>query len=397
MSQGSENKNIALIVAAGRGHRFSASDSDTAIKPLSALPKQYQPLNGMPVLQHTLKAFENHHLISHILTVIHPDDADLYIAASQGITKCLPPVFGGVERQISVFEGLKALQDINPKCILVHDAARPYLSKDLISRILAALETSPSVIPVLPLTDTVKLFHEDQSSQTLPRDLLKRVQTPQGFDYATLLEVHEKATKIKDLFTDDASLVEHFGIEVVSVDGDEKNIKLTVESDLMETLEYRTGLGFDAHRFTNGDHVMLCGVNIPHDRSLEGHSDADVALHALTDALMGALAAGDIGEHFPMSDARNIDRNSEDFLKYAANLATKQRAHIVNIDLTIICESPKISPYREKMVHRLATILDMPENRISVKATTTEKMGFTGRSEGIAAQAVISIALPIGL
>ena len=396
MLQNSENQNIALIVAAGRGHRFSTSDNDTTVKTASALPKQYQPLNGLPVLQHTLKAFENHHLISHIQTVIHPDDADLYVTASKDITKCLPPVIGGAERQTSVFEGLKALKDLNPQRILVHDAARPYLSEDLISRILAALETSPSVIPVLPLTDTVKLFHEDQSSQTLPRERLKRVQTPQGFDYATLFEAHEKAAKIKDMFTDDASLVEHFGTEVVSVEGDEKNIKLTVESDLMETLEYRTGSGFDAHRFTDGDHVMLCGVNIPHDQALEGHSDADVALHALTDALMGALAAGDIGEHFPMSDASNKDRDSEDFLKYAANLATEQRAHIVNIDLTIICESPKISPYREKMVQRLATILDMHENRISVKATTTEKMGFTGRSEGIAAQAVTSIALPAG-
>lgn len=396
MPQNSENQNIALIVAAGRGHRFSASDGNTSQETVSALPKQYQPLNGMTVLQHVLKAFENHQFISHIQVVIHPDDEELYALASQSMSKCLPPVFGGSERQTSVYEGLQALKDMNPQSILVHDAARPYISEDLISRILTALAISPSVIPVLPLTDTVKLFNEDQSSQTLPRESLKRVQTPQGFDYATLLEAHEKALTIQDIFTDDASLVEHFGTEVVSVEGDEKNIKLTVESDLMETFEYRTGSGFDAHRFTDGDHVMLCGVNIPHNQTLEGHSDADVALHALTDALMGALAAGDIGEHFPMSDATNKDRNSEDFLKYAANLVTEQRAHIVNIDLTIICESPKISPYREKMVQRLAAILDMPKNRISVKATTTEKMGFTGRSEGVAAQAVTSIALPAG-
>ena len=396
MPQHSENQNIALIVAAGRGHRFSASAGNTSHETASALPKQYQPLNGAPVLQHALKAFENHQLISHIQVVIHPDDLDLYAVASLGITKCLPAIYGGAERQASVFEGLKALQNLNPQNILVHDAARPHLFEDLISRILAALETSPSVIPVLPLSDTVKLFYEDQTSQTLPRDRLKRVQTPQGFDYGTLLKAHEKALTMENTFTDDASLVEHFGTEVVSVEGDEKNIKLTVGSDLMETLEYRTGSGFDAHRFTNGDHVMLCGVNIPYDQTLEGHSDADVALHALTDAIMGALAAGDIGEHFPMSDATNKDRNSEDFLKYAANLVTKQKAHIVNIDLTIICESPKISPFRQKMVQQLAAILDMPENRISVKATTTEKMGFTGRSEGIAAQAVTSIAFPAG-
>ena len=396
MPQHSENQNIALIVAAGRGHRFSASAGNTSHETASALPKQYQPLKGAPVLQHALKAFENHQLISHIQVVIHPDDLDLYAVASLGISKCLPAIYGGAERQASVFEGLKALQNLNPQNILVHDAARPHLSEDLISRILAALEISPSVIPVLPLSDTVKLFHDDQTSETLPRDRLKRVQTPQGFDYATLLEAHEKALTMENTFTDDASLVEHFGTEVVSVEGDEKNIKLTVGSDLMETLEYRTGSGFDAHRFTNGDHVMLCGVKIPHDQTLEGHSDADVALHALTDALMGALAAEDIGEHFPMSDATNKDRNSEDFLKYAANLVTKQRAHIVNIDLTIICENPKIGPFRQKMIQRLAAILEMPENRISVKATTTEKMGFTGRSEGIAAHAVTSISFPAG-
>lgn len=390
MPKGSENQNIALIVAAGRGQRFSTPATPTQ----SPLPKQYHSLNGEPVLRHVLKAFQNHPLISHIQTVIHPDDADLYAAAAQNLTKCLPLVMGGAERQASVFEGLKALNDMKPKHVLVHDAARPYLSADLISRILAALDTSSASIPVLPVVDTVKLFEDDQTSQTLPRDRLKRVQTPQGFDYAALLEAHEKASTMETMFTDDASLIEHFGAEVVCVEGEEKNIKLTVESDLMERLEYRTGSGFDAHRFTEGDHVMLCGVPIPHDRQLEGHSDADVALHALTDALMGALAAGDIGQHFPMSDDTNKNRNSADFLNYAVNLATQQNAHIVNIDLTIICESPKIGPYREKMVQRLAEILDMPESRISVKATTTEKMGFTGRSEGIAAQAVTSIALP---
>jgi 2-C-methyl-D-erythritol 4-phosphate cytidylyltransferase/2-C-methyl-D-erythritol 2,4-cyclodiphosphate synthase len=193
MPQHSENQNIALIVAAGRGHRFSASAGNTSHETASALPKQYQPLNGAPVLQHALKAFENHQLISHIQVVIHPDDLDLYAVASLGITKCLPAIYGGAERQASVFEGLKALQNLNPQNILIHDAARPHLSEDLISRILAALETSPSVIPVLPLSDTVKLFYEDQTSETLPRDRLKRVQTPQGFDYGTLLKAHEKA------------------------------------------------------------------------------------------------------------------------------------------------------------------------------------------------------------
>lgn len=391
MSHAPENAIIALIVAAGRGRRFA--DRPRADAP----PKQYRRLGREPVLRHVLRAFENHPHVSHIQTVIHPDDGALYAQAADGFEKCLPPVAGGSERQASVLAGLTAVRAMNPASVLVHDAARPHVSAELITRIAQALETAKAVVPVAPVPDTVRLLGDGRTSQTLPRDRLRRVQTPQGFDFRILLEAHEKAARTPGrVFTDDASMVEQAGIEVLCVDGDEKNIKLTVESDLMERLDYRTGSGFDAHRFTQGGHVTLCGVKIPHEQTLEGHSDADVAIHALTDALLGALALGDIGRHFPMSDENNRNRASEDFLRFAVDRAAGLQARIVNIDLTIICEVPKIGPYREEMVSRLAAIMNLDGSQISVKATTTEKMGFTGRAEGIAAQAVASVALPRG-
>ena len=399
-------KITALIVSAGRGLRASRSNG-------AGLPKQYLPLAGETVLTRTLRRFAEHPKITDIQTVIHPDDLALFKQASDGIEKILPPVNGGDTRQQSVLNGLTALAANDagdtPDLVLIHDAARPHLTDALIDRVIDGLTTHPAVIPALPVTDTVKQ-HDGQKLVTLPRDRLYRIQTPQGFSFGLILEAHKRAAERGGTFTDDAAIIEntaehHAGNHAIVpflVEGETSNIKLTHPEDFtseasMKREEFRTGTGFDAHRLTEGNHVMLGGVKIDHDHALAGHSDADVALHAITDALLGALGAGDIGDHFPPSDEKHKNRASADFVAFAGELVTRMQGRVINIDLTLICEQPKIGPHRDAMINRIAEILDIPTHRVSVKATTTEGMGFTGRGDGIAAQASVTIALPVGV
>ncbi|HEC14884.1 MAG TPA: bifunctional 2-C-methyl-D-erythritol 4-phosphate cytidylyltransferase/2-C-methyl-D-erythritol 2,4-cyclodiphosphate synthase [Rhodospirillales bacterium] len=380
---------IALIVAAGRGRRCGG---DT--------PKQYRDIGGEPVLRRTLRAFISHPRIGGVRTVIHPDDRENYQRAAKGLD-LLAPVLGGKTRQESVRLGLESLKAPAPETVLIHDAARPFVDRDLVLRVLDALEDAPGAIPALAVTDTIKRGRNGRIEGTVERDGLWRAQTPQGFHYAAILKAHIKFAGRE--MTDDAALAEQAGLEIALVQGDEKNIKLTPAEDLLEADrklaakksggEVRTGLGFDVHRFRSGDAVTLCGVKIPHDHALEGHSDADVALHALTDALLGALGCGDIGEHFPPSDPRWRGAPSEIFLAKAGALAAEKGARISNLDLTVICEFPKIGPYRSAMGEKIAEILNLDSGQIGVKATTTEKLGFTGRGEGIAAQAIATVVI----
>lgn len=379
-------KIAALVVAAGRGSRFGG---DT--------PKQYRMVYGQPVLRHSLAAFAAHPAVTVVRTVIHPSDHPLYEAAAAGLN--LPgPVFGGPERQDSVRLGLEALIEDNVDAVLVHDAARPYVSRTLISRVIAALTESDGVVPGLPVADTLKRTEDGVVTATVPRDGLWRVQTPQGFRFGPLLNAHRKATGQK--LTDDAAVLEAHGGTVRVVPGDPRNIKITFPEDLPTAADAgppavlvpRTGFGFDVHAFSEGDHVTLCGIRIPHGAGLAGHSDADVALHALADALYGAIAAGDIGHHFPPSDARWKAASSDIFVTHARDLVTANGGRIAHVDLTIICEAPKLAPHRTAMTRRVASLLNLPDDgHVSVKATTTEGLGFTGRREGIAAHAVATV------
>ena len=382
-------KTAALIVAAGRGSR--AGDG---------LPKQYRPLptgDGQTVLATTLAAFATHPAITTLVTVIHKDDVELYNISIKDIENNdnFLFVFGGQERQDSVLNGLLALQEIGPDHVLIHDAARPYVSHALIDDCLAALVNHDAAIAALPVTDTLKRAENGTITATVSRDNLFRAQTPQAFAYPAILAAHENAPAG---LTDDAAVAEAAGLSVALVAGDPHNIKLTHEEDFMTaTLLPRTGSGFDVHRFDapgSTDAIMLGGMAIPHDRALVGHSDADVALHAITDALLGALAAGDIGDHFPPSDAANKNRASADFLRHAVKLAADKQARITHIDLTLICEAPKIGPHRDAMRAKIAEICGLPISRVSIKATTTEGLGFTGRGEGLAAQALVSVTMP---
>jgi len=380
---------IALIVAAGRGTRFGA-----------ALPKQYRLLAGRPVLRHGVERLAGHPRVAAVQVVIHPADRDLYAAATAGLG-LPPPVVGGATRQASVLAGLEALPRGPAAKVLIHDAARPLLSPAIIDRLADALDRHPGAIPVVPVADTLKRGAGGLIAATVPRAGLYRAQTPQAFRRDVILAVHRAAT-LNDA-TDDAGLAEAAGLEVAMVEGDEANFKITTEADLTlaeqrlaaGAAEFRTGTGFDAHRLGPGDHVMLCGHRIAHDRGLIGHSDADVALHALTDAVLGAIGAGDIGQHFPPSDPRWRGAASARFLAHAAGLVQARGGAIVHVDVTLICEAPRIGPHREAMRDRLAAILGLPADRCSVKATTTERMGFAGRGEGIAAQAAATVRLPV--
>lgn len=380
-------KTVALIVAAGRGSRFGQET-----------PKQYLPLGGQAVLRHAVKAFLGHGDVDAVAVVIHPDDRTLYDAAA-GDLPLLAPVAGGPERQDSVRLGLESLAEMAPSQVLIHDAARPFVSPELISRVLAALEDAPGALPGLAVADTLKRTDGGKVAGTVARDDLCRAQTPQGFRYQEILSAHHAAAG--RALTDDAAVAEAAGLEVVVVPGDPANEKITTEEDLRQAesrlaaaRETRVGQGFDVHRFCEGDSITLCGVEIPHDRGLQGHSDADVALHALTDALLGALGAGDIGSHFPPSDPRWRGAPSRLFLEHAAELLSVRQGRVLHLDLTVICEAPKIGPHREALRARTADLLGLSLDRVSVKATTTEGLGFTGRGEGIAAQAVATISLP---
>jgi 2-C-methyl-D-erythritol 4-phosphate cytidylyltransferase/2-C-methyl-D-erythritol 2,4-cyclodiphosphate synthase len=373
----------ALIVAAGRGQRFGGSG-----------PKQYAPLRGEPLLRRTLRAFSCHPGIGDIAVAIHPDDADLFQAAAAGLPR-VTSVTGGTTRQESVRLGLEALAAKAPDLVLIHDGARPMIEAGLIDRVLAGLTSAEGVLPVVPVIDTLKRLDGVTIVATVARENLVRAQTPQGFRFSVILAAHR--AHAGESLTDDASVMERAGHKIITVAGDETNIKVTSMDDLARVNELlsetRTGSGFDVHKFGPGDAVMLCGVRVPHSHGLEGHSDADVALHAATDALLGAIGAGDIGLHFPPSDPKWRGAASHHFLRHAHELLTARGGRLIHLDVTIICERPKVGPHREAMVNEMAQILGVERNRISVKATTTEGLGFTGRQEGIAAQAVATIQL----
>lgn len=384
-------KTVALIVAAGRGHRFGGE-----------LPKQYSKFADKTVLRHTLEAFIRHTDIDSIQVVIHPDDMNLYSEACYGL-KLHKPVFGGATRQQSVVNGLEALNEDNPDHVLIHDAARPFIDADLITRIIASLkEGSHGILPALSVVDTLKQVSDGVVQKTVSRENLWRAQTPQGFQYQQILSAHKRCEQNIEgqNLTDDVSVAEYAGLKVRIIEGSEKNMKITTQDDLTQAkmsskyliqAETRTGLGYDVHKFCEGKEVILCGVAIPHNQALLGHSDADVAMHALTDALLGAIGEGDIGTHFPPTDPQWKGASSDVFLRHAATLVMEKSATIINVDVTIICEKPKIVPHREKMEKSIAEILSIDPGRVNIKATTTEKLGFTGRCEGIASQAVTSI------
>ncbi len=381
-------KTIALIVAAGRGERAGGG-----------LPKQYRPLAGVPVLRRSLQPFLDHPRIDAVRVVIADGHQDAYAAATAGMT-LLDPVAGGAERQDSVRRGLESLAGEAADAVLIHDAARPFVPAAMIDRVLAALADAPAALPVLPVVDTLKRGTGGAVSETVPRDGLWRAQTPQGFRYAEILAAHRVAAGAPPA-TDDAALAERAGLRVALVDGAEDAAKLTTAEDLARAearlaaaFETRVGTGFDVHRIGPGESMMLGGVAVPADGGLVGHSDADVALHALTDAILGALADGDIGSHFPPSDPQWRGASSDRFLAHAVRLVRERGGRIRHLDLTIICERPKIGPHREAIRTRVASICEVPVGRVSVKATTTERLGFTGRQEGVAAQAAATLALP---
>lgn len=384
---------IALIVAAGRGARFGGD-----------IPKQYRALGGRAVLRHAVERLLAHPGIADVRVVISPEDRARYDAAVAGLT-LLAPVAGGATRQQSVRNGLESLAPLQPEAVLIHDAARPFLDNGVIDRVIAGIGRAPGAIAALPVVDTIKRAKDPAGPSprietTTSRDRLWRAQTPQGFRFDAILEAHRAASGTEH--TDDAAVAEAIGLAVELVMGSEENFKITTEGDLQRAerllggggWEYRSASGYDVHRFAPGDAIMLCGIRVPHSAALEGHSDADVGLHALTDALLGAIGAGDIGQHFPPSDPKWRGADSSKFLAHAGELVAAKGGRITHLDVTIICERPKVGAHRAAMVERIAAILGLETGRVSVKATTTEGLGFTGRGEGIAAQATATVALP---
>lgn len=379
-----------LILAGGSGSRVG-----------SETPKQYLNLGGKAVIRHTVDVFNTHPSVDIVQVVIGANDRDRCAEALAGVS--LPdPVTGGATRQDSGYRGLQALEADSPDYVLIHDAARPFVDHATIDRVIAALEIHQAALPAVPVADTLKRGAGTPAmvEATVDRKDLWRAQTPQGFRYPEILAAHRNAVGLE--LTDDTAIAEHAGMAVALIEGNDTNFKITTREDMERaeritgamTGETRIGTGFDVHAFTDGDHVMLCGVKIDHDHALDGHSDADVALHAVTDALLGAIAEGDIGSHFPPSDPQWRGVASQVFLEHAAGLISARGGSIGNIDLTVICEAPKVGPHRDAMRQSLADILSIDIGRISIKATTTEQLGFTGRGEGIAAQAATTVRLP---
>jgi 2-C-methyl-D-erythritol 4-phosphate cytidylyltransferase/2-C-methyl-D-erythritol 2,4-cyclodiphosphate synthase len=385
-------KVAAVVVAAGRGLRAGGD-----------LPKQYRLILGEPMIRPSLAALARHNGISAVQPVIHGDDAALFKAAVAGLD-LLPAVHGGASRQASVRAGLQALERHRPDLVLVHDAARPFASDALITRAISAAGTSGAAVPVIAVADTVKTVDATgYVTGTIDRGHLRMVQTPQGFGFASLLDAHKRATAAgRDDFTDDAALAEWAGLKVTTFEGEAGNVKVTTNDDfsraevakLAALSDVRTGFGFDVHQFGDGDHVTLGGVRIPHGRGLSGHSDADVVLHALVDAILGALSEGDIGVHFPPTDARWRGASSDRFFAFAVDRVRARGGRIAHLDVTIVCEAPRIGPHRDQMRTRIAELAGIPIERVGVKATTSEKMGFTGRGEGMAAFANATVRLP---
>jgi 2-C-methyl-D-erythritol 4-phosphate cytidylyltransferase/2-C-methyl-D-erythritol 2,4-cyclodiphosphate synthase len=391
-----QRANAAVIVAAGSGVRAGQRQGR---------PKQYCFAGGKTVLRRTIEAFASHPDVTYVLTVIRAGDEDLYEETVEGLRpdKLLKPVPGGATRQLSVANGLAALGALQPHAVLIHDAARPFISAQCIADTLSALTRFDGAIAAAPVTDTLKRGEGGRSAGTVPREGLWRAQTPQTFHYAKIVEAH-RAAGVRTDFTDDAAIAEWHGLSVALVDNASENMKITTAEDLrMADLivtggapaalaDVRSGTGFDVHAFEDGDHVALCGVAIPHTHTLKGHSDADAGLHALTDALLGTIGAGDIGDHFPPSDPQWRGADSTIFLVHAVKLVREKGGRITNADVTLICERPKIGPHRDAMRARLAELLGVELERVSVKATTSEGLGFTGRKEGIAALATATVA-----
>jgi len=355
------------------------------------------------VIRSSLSLFAWHGEVGAVQPVIHPDDKAPYEAAATGL-QLMGPVMGGATRQASVRSGLEALSGSKPDIVLIHDAARPFCSSALVSRAIAACATTGAAIPAMEVTDTIKRVDaRGRVAGTVDRAELRAVQTPQAFAFPALLDAHRRAARDgREDFTDDAALAEWAGLEVAVFAGESGNVKLTTDEDfaraearrIASLTDLRTGTGYDVHAFGDGDHVMLGGVRIAHDRGLSGHSDADVALHALVDAILGALADGDIGKHFPPSDARWRGAPSDQFLKFACERVAKRGGRIAHLDLTIVCEAPRIGPHRDAIRQRIAEIADISVERVAVKATTSEQLGFTGRKEGMAAMATATVRLP---
>ena len=382
----------AVVVAAGRGTRAGGE-----------LPKQFRQIGGETLLRRSLAMFADHGQVAAVQPVINADDGDLFRASARNIDT-LAPVFGGTTRQASVRAGLEALLPRKPDIVLIHDAARPFASAALITRAVEAAAQSGAAIPALPVTDTIKSVDaQGRVGETLDRNVLRLVQTPQAFAFDTLLAAHRRAAEAgRDDFSDDAALVEWAGMTVSTFAGETGNIKITTPEDFArsEAMQFaalgdvRTGNGIDVHAFGPGDNVIVGGVRIPHDKALTGHSDADVGLHALVDAILGALADGDIGAHFPPSDPQWKGASSDRFFTFAVERVAARGGRIAHLDLTIVCESPRIGPYRDAMRARIAELAHLGLNRVAVKATTSEKLGFTGRGEGIAAYATATVRLP---
>jgi 2-C-methyl-D-erythritol 4-phosphate cytidylyltransferase/2-C-methyl-D-erythritol 2,4-cyclodiphosphate synthase len=388
---------LVLIVAAGRGSRFGGE-----------IPKQYRLLGGVPVLARTLAAFADALPAARLLVTIHPDDSALYEAAvaalPEGVAaRLLPWVAGGATRQASVRNGLESVSTGTQKIVLVHDAARPFASSALIVRACGAAREFGAAVPGFSVTDTIKIVDGAGAVTATPeRATLRAVQTPQAFDYALLLAAHQAAAGLE--LTDDAAVAEKAGHRVHIFEGDAGNMKITSAGDLEAAerrlsgglSDVRVGQGYDVHAFEPGDHVWLGGVAIPHDKKLLGHSDADVLMHAVTDAIFGALADGDIGSHFPPSDPQWKGATSSIFLAYAADRVRARGGMIAHVDATVVAERPKVGPHREAIRAKLAEIMKISVDRVAVKATTSERLGFTGREEGIAALAMATVRLPAG-
>jgi len=378
----------ALIVAAGRGRRLGGGS-----------PKQYMQLGGKAMLRRTVEAFSTHPKIDFIQVVINASDKELYVKAMEGLA-IAPPIAGGKTRQESVRLGLENLESQMPKTVLIHDAARPLIDAATIGRVVDALVTERAAIAAVTVADTLKREDAGHIAVTIDRVGLWRAQTPQGFCFSEIIEAHRQAKNTK--FTDDAAIAEAAGIPVGLVSGTEANFKVTTADDFVRAEQMvadskgllRVGQGFDLHRFGPGDHVMICGVSIPYSQGIEAHSDGDVGLHALTDAILGAIGKGDIGTHFPPSDPKWQDVDSTVFLQDALTRLNESGGRIHNLDIMLICEEPKIVPYRDKMLSRIAAITGLPESAINVKATTTEGLGFLGKKEAIAAQAIATVVLP---
>lgn len=390
-------KSIAvIIVAAGKGERAGA-DGD-------ATPKQYRLLAGKPVLAHTIEAFLAHPAIGQVLPVIHADHQDRYDALKLSDARLLPAVTGDATRQGSVLEGLKALAPLRPDRVLIQDAARPFATTELIGEVIAVLDQYDGVLPALPVTDTIKRSLDVREViATEDRRQLNAAQTPQGFRFGQIFSAHMRAGTVRREFTDDAEIAEWAGLRVAMVMGDRDNIKITHPEDFRRAerilmgdteMETRIGTGYDVHPFEPGDGVWLCGVKIAHTAKLKGHSDADVALHALTDAILGSIGEGDIGVHFPPSDMQWKGAASTLFLKHAGQLVAQKGGRIVNLDVTIVAEAPRIVAHVPAMCAAIAEALGISADRVAVKATTNEKLGFIGREEGIVAMASASVEVP---